>query len=153
MKKIVLKLALCLTLSATFVACNNDDDKNNNATEITVENLPVNARTYLATHFDGVNIVRVVKVNTYVGIKYDVTLANGFEVEFDDDGDWTEIDGENQALPNSVIPTNILTYVTTQYAQNFIVKIEKTTLGYEVDLNNDVDLLFDAEGNFVSIQP
>ena len=140
----VLTLGL-LIMSFAFIACDDDDDK-----VISVNNLPANAQTFLQTHFASQEVRVVEKDND----SYDVYLINGFEIEFTLSGEWDDVDGHGQRIPASIIaliPANIPTYITTNYPDKFIININKEHFGYEIDLNNNTELEFDTEGNFLRI--
>jgi len=47
------------------------------------------------------------------------------------------------------VPANITKYVKAQFPNNIIVKISKKYNGYEIELNSDIELKFDAKGNFL----
>ena len=57
----------------------------------------------------------------------------------------------NEALPDSVIPSAILSYVQDNYPSEFIKNwnLEKTV--QEIKLSNDITLEFDRNGNFLRI--
>ncbi|MFV0328295.1 MAG: PepSY-like domain-containing protein [Dysgonomonas sp.] len=144
MKKVLFTVGL-LIMSFAFIACDDDDDK-----VISVDNLPTNVQAFLQTHFASQEVRMVEKDND----SYDVYLINGFEIEFTLSGEWDDIDGRGQQIPASIvalIPTNIPTYITTNYPNQFIVEINKEHFGYEIDLNNNLELEFDTEGNFLRI--
>lgn len=76
---------------------------------------------------------------------------DGTELEFNSNGEWIEIDAEdNKAVADIFVPEAILSYVTVNYPDAVIENIDrKNNNRYEVELNNDVELYFDAEYNFV----
>ena len=55
-------------------------------------------------------------------------------------------------VPDAIIPTSILDYVTNQYSELFIVHIDKERTGYEVELNNGYELVFNKNGEFVRLE-
>jgi len=144
MKKLLFTLSILIT-SFAFVACDDDDDK-----IISTGDLPTTAQTFLQTHFSSQEVRRVEKDND----SYDVYLANGFEIEFTLAGEWDDVDGRGQELPSSVIalvPASIPAYVTENYPNQFIVEINKENFGYEIDLNNNIELEFDSDGTFLRV--
>jgi len=144
MKK-VLFLFSVLVASLVFVACDDDDDLT-----VTTAELPEKAQAFMQTHFEGQEIRTIRKDND----SYDVYLANGFEVEFDLSGEWDDIDGNVQKLPQSIIdllPEGIPLYVTENYPQNHISEINKERYGFEIGLNGGLDLKFDKDGGFLGI--
>lgn len=86
--------------------------------------------------------------DAFFGKEYDVTLDCGVEIDFDKNGEWTDIDCGHNPVPEAIIPANILNYVKEKHPNNFITQIEKKRNGYKVELNIDLDLLFDKNGNF-----
>lgn len=152
MKKII-ALAFTAVLSFTALSCSDDDNKKTNETVINAAQLPQAARDFIAAHFAGVTYTRIEKdaIPDDDGSVYDVYLSNGFEIDFDVNGNWTDIDGNNQAIPTAIIPIPIADYVTANYTGTAITKIEIESYGYEVELSNGIDLIFDTNGNFIRI--
>lgn len=121
----------------------------------TVE-LPQTAKEFMNTHFNGISYTSVKDEN-----EYDV-YVDAYKLEFDQQGVWKKVDGSvkkdnHKALPESflaLIPINkINEYVKTNYASQYIIEIEKdyenSNLYYDIELDNQVDLIFNAEGEFV----
>ena len=139
-----------------FISEDTDDDEEDDDDEITISygELPQTARTMIETHFSG---AQAVYVNRSLetdddGTIFEVKLDNGFELDFDVDGNWTDIEGNDQQVPDALILSPILTYTQANYpAPLFIEGIETEDFGFQVEISNDVDLQFDAEGNFLGI--
>ncbi len=153
MKKIIFNSLLLLLSMSLFISCSDDDD------DMTIQSsqLPQTAQSFVSTHFSGVTYRRVEKDKhpDADGSLYDAYLSNGFKVEFDANGSWVEVDGEMQAVPASIIallPQAVPTYVTTTYPTLHIVSIDKKISGFKIELNNDLDLIFNNEGAFVGIE-
>ena len=72
-------------------------------------------------------------------------------MEFNTLGEWIEIDAEdNVAIPDAFVPEAILSYVEANNPNAVIENIEyKENNRYEVELDNDIELYFDAEYNFI----
>ncbi|WKL50535.1 PepSY-like domain-containing protein [Flavobacterium pectinovorum] len=62
-----------------------------------------------------------------------------------------DIDGNHQAIPAELIPEKINTYATANYANLFITSIDKEPTYIEVELSNNLELVFDLQGNFLRI--
>ena len=137
-------MALMFVLPMT--SCDSDDD-----VVINEADLPVAAQTFLSEHFSGVKVSRVEKDKETNGQRFDVLLADGTEVEFDQDGSWTEVDCTPKAVPNAIIPEAIGNYVRTNYPDLLIVQIERESYGYEIDLSNDLDIKFDNQYKVIRI--
>lgn len=83
---------------------------------------------------------------------YEVRLTDGTQVDFDKYGMWTEVDGNGHSLPTSFIHANIVTYVNSNYPSASIESIGKEIYSFNVDLTNNLDLLFSSEGIFLGIE-
>jgi hypothetical protein len=83
------------------------------------------------------------------GLGYDVILADGTSLEFSRDGQWTKVDCGLNPLPAGILPTNIEQYVSANFPANFATKIKYDDRRYEVDMNNELELIFDKNGAFM----
>ncbi len=151
------------TLAALFAAfimssCSDDIDLgDSNQTTIEASSLPRASTATVETYFSGATITTAKKSNTanIYGSIYSALLSNGFEIDFNEQGLWTEIESEkDMAIPDQFLdgelPT-IFAYLNANYPDNFVVEIERERSGYTVELNNGVDLVFDQEQNFIGI--
>lgn len=141
-------LLLCILFGISFVACGDDDDDE----EITnVDRLPSNAQVFLKTYFVDYEVVKVIKDVT-TPVEYEVWFRGGGKIKFNDSGDWQEVEGDmNRAVPTGFYPASIDTYVAANYAGQYIHEIDLKTYGFDVDLSSGIDLIFDAQGNFVRV--
>lgn len=144
MKKIVF---LFMSLFIVHVAVFADNDK-----PILVSEMPKEVRLFVKSHFANQSVA-VAKMETDFWDKtYDIIFTNGDKVEFDKKGNWTKVDCEHTQVPLAIIPTVIQQYVSKNYPDAKIVKIEKTDRkGYEVDLDNGFDIEFDKKMRVVEI--
>lgn len=151
MKKIFLTGFIALSLLVTTTSCDSDDDNNESA--INVTDLPKAADTFVTTYFPNATYVLITKQNVadLDGSLYDVKLSNNFEIDFDINGNWIDIDGNHQAVPLELVPEKIQVYVTTNYPNQFVTSIDKERTTVEVELSNNIDLVFDLQGNFIRI--
>ncbi len=117
---------------------------------VSQNDLPTIANTYITTHFPDQTIRQVIKDMDNLKTTYDVILDNGAKLEFNKSGEIRKIEG-NSKLPDSVIPSQILSYVQDNYATEFIKKWELEDNKQEVELSNGLDLEFDKNGNFLRI--
>ncbi|MBR1465589.1 MAG: PepSY-like domain-containing protein [Bacteroidaceae bacterium] len=139
MKRILYFLfALLAVTQAT--ACNDKDEKE----QKDQMQLPPAAQKFVKAHFPSLTIKRVKKDNDNDGSLYEVTLSDNTTVDFDKNGDWTEVDCGRKAVPPTIVPGPISKYVKTAYPKQKIVQIDKQRKGYEIELSNDVDITFNA---------
>ena len=141
MKKLFLFLMLLPTMTM-LASCDYHDKM------VDVGDLPTKTTMFIADYFPDCNIVAIDKDREFGAVSYDVVLSCGVKLEFDSKGDWTEVDCSPKEVPNAIVPNKILEYVSTKYSDNFIVKIERKWSSYKVELNNDIELVFDKDGNF-----
>ncbi len=147
MKKIIYYFAAISVVLAMFASCDKEE-------VIKESKLPSSSREFLKTHFKDVEITRIEKETEGFDKDYTVYLENGFEINFTKSGAWDEVDGHIKPVPQSVldlIPESIAKYVSEEYPDSEIVKVNKERYGYEIGLNNDLDIEFNEDGKFVKI--
>lgn len=146
-------LELIFNTKQEFVGVDLDLDRDEEL--IVGTDLPQKAQDFLKTHFTGVELVLVKKELDRAGDEYKVYLANGVKVEFTTTGDWKEIETKrNVAIPSTIIPSAMNTYIVKNYNKFHIESIEKEHNTYQVELVNgaqEIELVFDLEGNFLRI--
>lgn len=85
-------------------------------------------------------------------LTYEVHFADGSEVEFDKGGNWYKIDCGKSPVPLKAIPQGIQDYIAKVAPDgSFVVEIERTRGGYEVELNNDRDYRLTEKGEPIKI--
>lgn len=145
MKKIIY-LGLVSLLTISVCACSDDDEP------INPLQLPQAARTFLAQFFPTYDVRSVEKDGHHDDTEYTVTFTNGYEVEFDASGEWTDVDApDGLAIPDGIAPATIAEYVVTYYPGDGINEISRDRRGYDVDLISGTDLVFTLAGDLVSI--
>ena len=124
-----------------------DNDK-----PIQVTEMPKGAQSFVKSHFANQSVA-VAKMETdFFDKTYYVIFTNGDKVEFDKKGNWTKVDCEHTQVPQAVIPAAIQQYVSKNYPDAKVVKIEKTDRkGFDVDLSNGFDIEFDKKMRVVEI--
>ncbi|MGB7529219.1 MULTISPECIES: PepSY-like domain-containing protein [Sphingobacterium] len=149
MKKLILAFTILFSIATLTMSCDKE-------TVVTEDQLPSTASQFLNQHFNNVKILSIVEEKEGLsGKEYDVLLDNGIEIKFDKNGEWLDIDAkaDTTSLPESLIPASINSYVKQNYANAGINSIEKEKHGYDVELTNGLDLVFDKDGKFVRIDP
>lgn len=99
---------------------------------------------YIGKHFPRASVQNAKESNG----AYEVELTGGTHLKFDKDNEITSIKSSSE-LPESVIPSNINNYVTSQHQNKKIRSWEKTGNQQKLKLDDDTELTFDADGNFV----
>jgi hypothetical protein len=143
-KKIVAIIVCLLTIHISAVA---SDDK-----PINFNQLPAESQQLIKKHFPEQSIALVKMERDFFDKSYEVIFTNGNKIEFDRRGSWLEIDCKYTHLPEDLIPIQIRVYVSKNYPNIKIYKIEKEERnGHEVGLANGVNLEFDSRYNLIDI--
>ncbi|WP_314244076.1 PepSY-like domain-containing protein [Empedobacter tilapiae] len=154
MKRIILGTSLFSVFAFATVSCSNDDDTNSFHL-IELNNLPTEAQKFVDRYFSGVEIEKIEKHSPAKvdGTMYEVDFINRDEVDFDQSGTWLKVEAEgNRPIPTGFILPSIVFYVKTNYPSLEINQIEKKYDGFEVELTNDLDLVFNSNGEFIRVK-
>lgn len=141
------------TLLSAMIICFSETVNAKNAKEMAgMQELPQTVQTFLQNHFPGIAIYKTYLKNWG---EYKVKLANGYQIEFDKDGNWEDIENDqHEALPASIVallPQAACDYIAKEYPNARVYEIEKEKRGYEVKLHGDrkIKLYFDTNGNLL----
>ncbi|MBR5812363.1 MAG: PepSY-like domain-containing protein [Alistipes sp.] len=143
MKKLVLTLSVFF--AAIGVACADVDRP------IEVDKLPNAAQKFLKQYFPNAS-VSLAKVDVELVYKeYDVLLTDGTRVDFNNSGEWIDVDCKFATVPEGIVPRQIVDYVAKNYPNANILRIERDRHSYEVSLSNRLELTFDKKFKIVDI--
>ncbi len=138
-------LASVVAISAALVGCEKE-------TILSEGQIPSEIKSYIAAHFPGRTVLQSVKDKDKFELTYDVILSEGTSLEFNRKKEIIAIEG-NTALPESVIPNTIFSYINSNYPANHIIEWELTDKkNQQVELNNGLELLFNKSGVFLRIE-
>lgn len=153
MKRHKLTVILALSLSALcfqplISSCSDNDPYE----EIDYQQIPPASRSFIDAYFPGTQI-KSSKMEYDHGIaKYEVKFYNGVEIDFDQYGQWTDIDMPgHMAVPMSLLPTPIADYIAYYFPGVGVNEISRNYKGYEVELTTGVELKFDNQGYLIDI--
>ncbi|MBO8448041.1 MAG: PepSY-like domain-containing protein [Bacteroidetes bacterium] len=141
MKKLALFFAALFAGITLFQGCEE--------TKIKFEKLPGAAQTFITQYFPGIDVVFAEKERDNGTRHYNVRLADGTELDFDADGNWTSVDCEYSILPSGILSSGIETYIATNYPDAKAYKVEKEFGGFEVWITGGRALVFNANGEYV----
>jgi hypothetical protein len=139
---------LVFAFALAAISCEEDEK------DIPETDLPQEARNFIELHFPGTTIKRIVRDNER-SIDYDIWLQNGFFLEFNEAGNWVEIDGKGAAIPVAIInelPDALTTYLSENYAADTVISLDLDGGVYEVELSTGLELIFDTNGTFVRLE-
>ncbi len=110
-------------------------------------NVPKAVTSFISSNFSGATINGTKRDNDDGDIN--VYLSDGSKVEFTANNEWKEISCRGKSVPSAFVPQEIANYVKSNYQSNLVSKIEKKINGYEIELNNGIELRFGANGQFL----
>lgn len=116
-------------------------------------NLPTEATTFLEENFKGIAIQEMYKETEGSTFKYEVKLANGAEVEFNNRGRWQEVESKTTSLPTTMLQPTVGEYINKTYPGSKVTKVKKGVRFNFVKINDQTNLQFDTEGKFYRIMP
>lgn len=129
-----MKQKLLMILALVFSLClpaKADGDK-----VITFDKLPAAAQALLKEHFAD----KTPLVITADWDDFKVAYPSGESVEFDKKGNWKDIDCRLSAVPEALIPAQISSVIEQNFPGAVIVKIDRDRKGYEVKLDNGLEI-------------
>lgn len=128
-------------ITIAFTSCGQSQVGNENS-------LPNNSKEFLQQHFAGIQISSVIIEDDK---EYDAILADGTNVEFFRNGNWEKVERFGSAIPESIVPAKIAEYVKANFPNLYIEEISVERNGFDVELNNNIDIIFSKDGDFKRI--
>lgn len=144
MKKII-TLFVCLIAFVGFSKA--DDDQ-----PITVNQLPQKAQAFINQYFAKKEISLAKVEKDFWDKKYEVVFVNGDKLEFDKNGNWEEVNCNFSEVPADIIPKPIKENIAKMYPKAKVLKIDRDSRGYEVKLNNRIELEYNTEFQLIDIE-
>ncbi|MBO4814554.1 MAG: PepSY-like domain-containing protein [Muribaculaceae bacterium] len=114
---------------------------------ITYNQLPANAQALLKEYFAN----KVPLVVTMDWDDYTIVYDSGEKVEFNKQGEWKEIDCRTSFVPTALIPEQIKANVKTSFPGTTILKLDRNRRGYEVKLNNGLEIEYNRAFQVIDI--
>ena len=141
MKSIKAILLLVAVLATSFNAKADHDQV------INFSEMPEAAQALLKQCFaDKVPLVVTVDWDDYT-IRYE----SGEKVEFDKQGNWKEIDCRASLVPVELIPEEIKSNINSTFPGAIILKLDRNRRGYEVKLNNGLEVEYSPTFQVIDI--
>lgn len=85
----------------------------------------------------------------------DVVLNDYTKIEFRRNNEWKKVDCEHSttftAVPATLVPEQITAYVTANFPNAIIKKLEKNFRSWEIELNNGLELKFNSNFKILEI--
>ena len=140
------KISLILVAISLFVFSNANAQKK----YLAVSETPGQIISYINAHFPKSEIISVKKDKEVLKTEYKVKLNTMVELEFDGNFSIKKIESKS-THPKSVVPEKIFAYIHKNYPNNKILEWKKEKKGQKIELDNDIDVVFDLNGKFLGI--
>ena len=141
MKSIKVILLMVVMMTMGFQAKADHDQV------IPFNQMPEAAQAFLKQHFTN----KVPLVVTVDWDDYTIRYESGEKVEFDKNGNWKEIDCRSSIVPTELIPEEIKTNIASTFPGAMILKIDRNRRGYEVKLNNGLEVEYSPTFQVIDI--
>lgn len=139
------KLVLLTLMVFSLISCESQEKK-----EINFSSLPLKSQQFINQHFADKTIQIIFMEKEIFDKEYEVIFADGSKIEFNKNGNWKEVECKfNPGVPLTFIKEGVVSYISTKFPNAFIESISYEHKRYEVDLSNDVEIIFDSEGKFL----
>lgn len=118
---------------------------------VAFENIPEAVQTEMQKTFS-VNQIQYITFAKELGYKmYTFMLADGTKLQFDHKAILRKISNKN-GINETLVPENILEYVRKTFPNATITEYQREHSRQEVELNNNLDLVFNKRGKFLRIE-
>ncbi|MDO6993072.1 PepSY-like domain-containing protein [Brachyspira innocens] len=112
---------------------------------IQANQLPKKAQDFISANFANDPVVYAEQDRN----SFKAELQSGIEIDFDRNGDWTDVASERTPLPTKFIPANIMKAVEGKYPQVPVLEISKEYNSYKLKLGNNREVYVDNSGKIV----
>ncbi|MBP3454767.1 MAG: PepSY-like domain-containing protein [Alistipes sp.] len=118
--------------------------------EVDFDKLPKNSQEFIQKNFPGEKTKSVEMDREASWDKYTVYFNSGNQVSFEGGtGECSQIIMKTGAVPMTVLPTKVKSYLLGKYSNLQVVSWQTTADGSKVGLSDKTWLDFDKDGNFV----
>ena len=142
MKRVTLVVTLLCAL--TLSACARGKQP------IAFENLPNGVQQEVLKCYTKDQIQFITVEKELLSTEYEFVLANGVQLEYDGDAKLLKAESRN-GLPEKLINPQIVAYIKAHFPQAIITEYSYDRWEQDVELNNEIDLVFDSKNNFKHI--
>ena len=112
---------------------------------IQANQLPKKAQDFISANFANDPVVYAEQDRN----SFKAELQSGVEIDFDRNGNWTDVASERTPLPTKFIPANIMKAVEGKYQGVVVLEISKEYLSYKLKLGNNREVYVDNNGKIV----
>lgn len=138
-----------VAIVAAMLSLTSCDKETETAIEFGV--LPSAAQATIIEYFDKDNIMLAIYDKELFDKEYTVTFFDGTVIEFDKNGSWDSIESNTTGVPTSILLSPISEYLATNYPDALVLEVDKDTNGYDVRLDNRIELEFNLSGALIGV--
>lgn len=109
------------------------------------------AQNFLSRNFEGIAVKEVVCEHRASLSQYEVALKGGIDLQFDRNGICTEVRCKKSAVPDAVMPDEIVRQIKQQFPDKFVMKYEHDSRIYDIDLNDGTELTFNRALRLIDV--
>lgn len=136
------------------------DEDDDSEVVLNESELPAYVQEYLTANYPDETILYAEQE----GDEIEVSMVSGLEIEFEADGsieveyededededeDQEDDDSDDVVVPATELPESALNYLSENFPNQTILKVEKDATYYEVYLTNGIEVYFDLSGQFI----
>jgi hypothetical protein len=112
--------------------------------------LPAPAQTFINANYPGEKISYATKDDDFILPDYNVMLANGVKIQFENSGALEKIESR-AGVPEELVPFQIRDYVKIHYPEAIFIEYEIGRRSYEVKLSNRLELKFNNNFQLIEV--
>ncbi len=132
MKRLVFILSILVLVGVAYFAAEYDRSIQFNelppvAQQLINANFPHDKSVYITADWDDFKVV----------------LSGGQKLEFDRNGNWTDIECGTTGVPEALLPAQILTHIQQSFPGAKVIGISADWQGYDVELNTGIEIEYD----------
>lgn len=155
MKHLKIGFLFILILAAlSFTGCS--DNTKEAEKQVEYEILPAEAKTFVSRYFGGKdNVEKVIEIEAQNMVIFQVNTINGFQLTFNSDGIWQEIDApDGESVPKSILPEPVQQTLSERYYGYGVTEINREGENYHVVLSNNqggdsLDFIINQSGEII----
>ena len=117
---------------------------------IALDKLPKPVKTAAMQYYTPDEILFITIDNELCKDEYEFTLADGTKIEFYENGQLHKVKSQ-QGVPENLIPANMLKYIKATFPNSIVTEYKNERMMKKIEINNDVDLVFNRKGKFLRI--
>ena len=117
---------------------------------IAFQNLPEMVKSAVLKNYSDSLVQYITWEKTIGKDEYEFLLADGTKMEYYENGQLHKIKSA-AGVPDVLVPEPVLKYVRGTFPHATITEFESESLSQKVELNNDMELVFNRRGDFLRI--